>query len=155
MRRKVTTTVDRIHTLEIPLAPLSLLVPSASIAEVATLSAITPVPFAAPWLIGVIGWRTLAVPVVSFEALLTGKPVAPRPQSRVVILYPLPGRGGEDFIGVLTASEPRPRTIDAAAAVAVTASDLPSSPYIASGLRVESRAMAIPDFDALKKVLYP
>lgn len=155
MRRKTTTSAERIHTLEVPLATLSLLVPSASIAEVATLSAITPIPFAAPWLIGAVGWRTLAVPVVSFEALLTGKPVAPRLQSRIVILYPLPGRGNEDFIGVLTASEPRPRTIDAAAAVAVTAADLPSSPYIASGLRIESRAMAIPDLEALKRAFYP
>jgi chemosensory pili system protein ChpC len=155
MRRKTTTSTERIHTLEIPLASLSLLVPSASIAEVATLTPITPVPFAAPWLIGVVGWRTLAVPVVSFEALLTGKPVAPQAQSRIVILYPLPGRGNEDFIGVLTASEPRPRTIDAAAAVAATSADFPSSPYIASGLRVESRAMAIPNFETLKKVLYP
>jgi hypothetical protein len=87
--------------------------------------------------------------------LLTGKPVVPRPQSRIVVLYPLPGRAENEFVGVLTASEPRPRTIDAAAAVVATSADLPSSPYIASGLRVDSRAMAIPNFEALKKVLYP
>jgi chemotaxis signal transduction protein len=153
MRRQ--SNADRIHALEIPLASISLLVPSASVAEVATLASISPVPFSPPWLIGVVGWRTLAVPVMSFEALLTGKPAVPTSQSRIVVLYPLPGRGSGDFLGVLTASEPRPRTIEAAAAVAVNASDLPSSPYIASGLRVESRAMGIPNFEALKRVLYP
>jgi chemosensory pili system protein ChpC len=153
MRRQ--TNADRIHALEIPLASLSLLVPSASVAEVATLASIAPVPFAPPWLIGVVGWRTLAVPVVSFEALVTGRPSVPTSQSRIVILYPLPGRGSGEFVGVMTASEPRPRTIEAALAVAVSASDLPSSPYIASGLRVESRALAIPNFETLKKTLYP
>jgi chemotaxis signal transduction protein len=153
MRRQ--TNAERIHTLEIPLASMSLLVPSASVAEVATLASISSIPFAPAWLIGVVGWRTLAVPVMSFEGLVSNRPAMPTSQSRIVILYPLPGRGSGDFIGVLTASEPRPRTIEAAAAVAVSGGELPSSPYIASGLRVDSRAMGIPNFEALKKVLYP
>ena len=33
--------------------------------------------------------------------------------------------------------------------------ELPDTPYIAAGLKVEERLMFIPDFEALKKVFYP
>ena len=51
-------------------------------------------------------------------------------------------------------AEPRPQVLDGSQPVA-EASELPDSPYIAAGLKVEERLMFIPDFEALKKVFYP
>jgi hypothetical protein len=34
-------------------------------------------------------------------------------------------------------------------------SELPDSPYIAAGLKVDGRLMLIPDLEALKKAFYP
>jgi len=34
-------------------------------------------------------------------------------------------------------------------------SELPDSPYIAAGLKINDRVMLIPDPDALKKTFYP
>ena len=71
-----------------------------------------------------------------------GGPVsAPSPASKVVILYPLPGRRDWEFFAILTHAEPRPQTIDPAHAVAATGAELPDTPYIAAGLKLGGRLL--------------
>ncbi|MEK7697324.1 MAG: chemotaxis protein CheW [Pseudomonadota bacterium] len=147
--------VERVHALEIPLRGATLLVPSANIAEVINAGDFTPVPLAPAWLLGAFAWRTLAVPVVSLEALMGGPVSAPSPASKVVILYPLPGRRDWEFFAILTHAEPRPQTIDPAHAVAATGAELPDTPYIAAGLKLGGRLLVIPDLEALKQAFYP
>lgn len=146
---------DQIHGLEIPIAGLSLFLPSATIAEIVNLGALTAVPFAPPWLLGVLGWRTVAVPVVSFEALLGGAVAALRPQSKVVVLYPLRGRADWEFTGILTSAEPRPHMVQPATTAAASADELPVTPYLATGIRLNDRLFGIPDLDRLRQAYYP
>ena len=68
-----------IHLVEIPTDRLPLLVPSATIAEIINVGELSPLPLAPPWVLGVTGWRTKAVVVVSFEALLAGTITTPGP----------------------------------------------------------------------------
>ena len=147
--------VERVHALEIPLRGSTLLVPSANIAEVINAGGFTSVPLAPAWLLGAFAWRTLAVPVVSFEGLMGEAVTAPTPGSKVVILYPLPGRRDWEFYAVLTHAEPRPQMIDPAHTVAATSAELPDTPYIAAGLKLDGRLLVIPDLEALKKAFYP
>jgi chemosensory pili system protein ChpC len=146
---------DRVHVLEIPLSGMSLLLPSASIAEIVSVADLGRVPFGPNWLLGVTGWRTLAVPVISFEALLGQRPAASTPASKIAVLYPMPGRADWEFIGLLTAAEPRPRAVEDAGLVTAVASDLPDTPYIAAGLKAQNRLLAVPDLEAMKKTFYP
>jgi len=146
---------ERIHTLEIPVRDMSLLVPSASVAEVITATALTALPGAPPWVIGVLGWRLHAVPVVSFEMLAGGAAAPAASASKIVVFYPLTGRNEWEFFGVLTQAEPRPQPVDAGVVIAAEPSELPDTPYIAAGLKSEGRLLAIPDFDALKSAFYP
>jgi chemosensory pili system protein ChpC len=147
-------TGPRLHSLEVPLDGITLLVPSAAVAEVINLQNMAPVPFSQPWLHGAIGWRTLAVPVISFEALL-GTPVRAAPASgKLVIFYPLGGRKDWEFFAMFATGEPRPQVLDGSQPVA-EGSELPDSPYIAAGLKVDGRLMLIPDLEALKKAFYP
>lgn len=150
-----TPALERIHALELPLRGATLLVPSANVAEVVNVGDFTPVPLAPAWLLGVTPWRTLAVPVVSFEALMGGTVTPPTPNSKVVIFYPLPGRRDWEFYGLLTHAEPRPQTVDSALALAATSAELPDTPYVAAGLKLGGRLLAIPDLEALKKAFYP
>ena len=144
----------RLHSLEVPLEGTTLLLPSAAVAEVINPAFLTPVPFCHPWLRGVIGWRTLVVPVISFEVLLGGlAPVNPV-AGKIVILYPLSGRNDWEFFGMWSVAEPRPQTLDGSQPVAES-SELPDSPYIAAGLKVAGKLMLVPDLEALKKVFYP
>ncbi len=149
------TVPERIHSLEIPIADLSLIVPSASIAEVTHVVPLRTIPLAAPWLIGVLGWRMLAVPIVSFESLMGTTPRSPTPSSKIVIFYPLAGRGDWEFFGLISAAEPRPRVLEPAATAPATPSDLPDNGFIAAGLRIDGKLFVIPDFDALKATFYP
>jgi chemosensory pili system protein ChpC len=112
------------------------------------------VPFSQPWLNGAIGWRTLAVPVISFESLLGAAPKARPAAGKIVIFYPLGGRKDWEFFAMFATGEPRPQVLDGSQPVAED-SELPDSPYIAAGLKVDDKLMLIPDLDALKKVFYP
>ena len=146
---------DSIHALAVPTGVGVLLVPSATIAEVVNMMTLAPIPLASPWLLGAVSWRSLAVPVVSFEALLGKPPLAPAPTSKAIVFYPLTGRSQWEFFAILSSAEPRPQPVDASA-IAVAPVDLPQSPYIAAGLKVGTgQAMWIPHFDALKQVFYP
>ncbi|HYA39136.1 MAG TPA: chemotaxis protein CheW [Candidatus Methylomirabilis sp.] len=144
----------RLHALEVPLEGMSLLIPSASVAEVVNLSTLTAVPFSEPWLLGVIGWRTLAVPVVSFEALLGAPTPGGRAGGKILIFYPMSGRKDWEFYGVLATAEPRPQALDGSQPP-VPEAGLPNSSYIASGLKIDNRSMFIPDLVALQKAFYP
>ncbi|GAB4510687.1 MAG: hypothetical protein Tsb0026_12880 [Sulfuricaulis sp.] len=144
----------RLHSLEVPLEGMTLLVASAAVAEVINLQNMAPVPFSQPWLNGAIGWRTLAVPVISFETLL-GAPAVARPAAgKIVIFYPLGGHKDWEFFAMFATGEPRPQVLDGSQPVA-EGSELPDSPYIAAGLKLDGRLMLIPDFESLKKVFYP
>lgn len=144
----------RLHSLEIPLEGAILLVPSAAVAEVINPITMAPVPFSQPWLKGAIGWRTLAVPVISFEMLLGAVAPAKPAASKIVIFYPLSGQKDWQFYAMFASAEPRPQTLDGSQAV-VENSELPDSPYIAAGLKVDGKLMLIPDMEELRKVFYP
>ena len=144
----------RLHSLEVPLEGTTLLLPSAAVAEVINPIALAPVPFSQPWLRGVIGWRTLAVPVISFEALLGGLVPVNSVAGKIVILYPLSGRKDWEFFGMWAVAEPRPQALDGSQPVAES-SELPDSPYIAAGLKLANRLMLVPNLEALKKAFYP
>jgi chemosensory pili system protein ChpC len=146
---------DHIHSLEIPLGGLALLLPSAAIAEVTTYDELEPMAGSPPWVLGVCGWRGQAIPVVSFEMLLGRKPAAASASSKLVVFYPLAGRRAWEFFAVLSAAEPRPRAIAVETVVPAAPSDLPDTPYIAAGLRTEVGVLAIPDLDALRAAFYP
>jgi chemosensory pili system protein ChpC len=146
---------ERIHSLEIPLSGTSLLVPSAAVAEVTNPTEFFPVPGTPPWLLGVMGWRSQAVPVVSFEALL-GEPVATAlPSSKIVVFYPIAGRREGDFYGVLSLSEPRPQSVTSNTVETENPERLPDTPLIAAGVKIKGRTLLIPDFDALRAAFYP
>lgn len=145
---------DQIHALSVPTLVGTLLVPSATIAEVVNISALTPVPLSPPWLVGAIGWRTLAVPVISIEALFGKAPTRPGPMSKAVVFYPLAAREQWEFFALLSASEPRPQAVNNSA-VSLAAAELPQTPYVAAGLKFNGQPLWIPDFEALKKAFYP
>lgn len=141
-----------VHALEVPTHTLPLLLPSACIAEVVPLATLTPISQSPPWVMGALNWRSQTVPVFSYDVLAGSEAHAPGPRARVIVLYPLPGRGSGDFIGLLADSEPQSREVDAGIA-SVAVGD--SYPAIAAGLRFNDRLVGIPDFAALAAILYP
>jgi hypothetical protein len=82
--------------------------------------------------------------------------VAPdqRAIGKIVIFYPPSGRKDWEFYGMFATAEPRPQLLDGSQPVAEP-TELPDSPYIAAGLKVDGKLMWIPDMDSLKKTFYP
>jgi chemotaxis signal transduction protein len=141
-----------VHALELPNPILPLLLPSACMAEVVPYTRLAHVPYAPPWMLGVLGWRLRPVPVVSYEVLAGGEFYTPGPRARIVVLYALPGREPWEFVGLYASSEPQSRVIDAEAA-SVTVQD--SYPAIATALRIGDRMLGVPDFTVLARIFYP
>ncbi len=142
-----------VHALEIPMQTLSLLVPSACIAEVTSVLPITRLPRSPAWVLGVIGWRSRPVTIISMDALVSSSAPPPVPGVKMVILYPLPGRASTDFFGFVAAAEPQSHTIDSA--MAADSADLPGNPFFAAAIRLARGVAGIPDYEALGRALYP
>lgn len=145
--------IEPVHALIAPLAQVSLLVPSALVAEVVNVGRLNAVPFSPPWVLGVLNWRSRPTPVVSFEALSGSAVTQPGPRSKIVVFYPLHGRRAWEFFGILTSGEPQPRTFHDAQALSATVDN--SNPYLATAMRLEQGVVGIPDLATLKKVFYP
>jgi hypothetical protein len=146
--------LEPIHALEIPTGSVALLVPSACIAEVIHFSDMAPLPGTSDWVLGVIGWRSRPVPVISFERLLNSPRSSPTARSKYIVFYPLPGCRPWEFFAILSTVEPQPRTLDAAD-TPTDATGLPDSRFIAMGLKLDRSVLAIPNFEALRAELYP
>ena len=142
------------HLLEIPLSRFHLLVPSATVAEVVTMSPLTTIPRVPPWVVGVLGWRGRAVPVISFEALLMSAAPEPAARAKMVVFYPLPGRSASEFFAMLSIREPQPRVIADAAEVIASPAGAVESPFVASTVKLGESTLLIPDFEALKTAFY-
>lgn len=150
-----TAAEERIHSLEIPLAGASLLVPSAAVAEVTSPTDLHRLPGAPAWVLGVMGWRSQPVPVISFEALI-GQPIPPlSDNAKIVVLYPLSGPRDREFYAVLSLAEPRPQPVTSASIETEDPARLPDTPLIAAGVRIKGRTLYIPDFDALRRAFFP
>ncbi|MBI5613004.1 MAG: chemotaxis protein CheW [Gammaproteobacteria bacterium] len=145
---------EPVHALEIPTGAVALLVPSACIAEVINPGELAPLPCAPAWVTGVIGWRSRAVPLVSFERLLALPDSAPTARSKFIVFYPLPGCKPWEFFAIPSTAEPQTRILDGTDAPA-TSTELAGKRFIAMGLKLGREVLAIPDFAALKAALYP
>jgi chemotaxis signal transduction protein len=144
-----------IHLIEIPTDRLPLLVPSATIAEVINVVALSPLPLVQAWALGVTGWRTKAVVVISFEALLAGTITMPGPRSKIIVFYPLPGANHGDFFGVLSTREPQPHVIDNNTDLVPNTAGAVESDYVAATVKLRDKTLLIPDMGALETMFYP
>lgn len=151
----MSSVAERIHSLEIPLTEGALLVPSAAVAEVANPTEMFPLPGTPPWVLGVVGWRSQAVCVVSFEALMGATPSFVTAGSKIVVFYPFTGRPESEFYAILSSSEPRPQTVMSGAIEEEDPARLPDTALIAAGIRLKERTLLIPDFDVLRAAFYP
>jgi chemotaxis signal transduction protein len=145
--------LEPVHALEIATGAGALLVPSACIAEVVPAVEIALLPLAPPWVLGVMNWRSRPVAVISFERLSGAGPRDARPRAKLAVFYPPPGSRRWQFFAIPAAADPVPHLLDAG--TVVPAGETADRPYIAAAVHLGDRLLAIPDLEALKKVLYP
>ncbi len=92
---------DSIRCLLLPMAGCKLLLPSVSVAEVLPYASVKPERDAPEWMLGMVEWRFVSLPLISFE-VLAGESCPEQGSSyRVAVFHTLSKDGGQDFYGVL------------------------------------------------------
>jgi len=99
--------VTEVRGVLLPLQERQLLLPNASVSEVAGYEKPPLQPDLPDWLLGMQLWRQLEVPLVFFERLVGVPAAEPGARARVAICNALGGDQQRPFIGILLSSIPR------------------------------------------------
>ncbi len=91
--------------------------------------------------------------LISVERLLGGSRRAAAGRSKLVVFYPPPGCRPWQFFALLSSGDPQPHLLDTVEAV--PAGELAGNSCIAAAVHLGTRALAIPDLEALGQLLYP
>ena len=145
-------TQSAVPVLLVPAGAGSLVFPSAMVSEVLIRTEIHSVPGSRVWVSGYCVWRGVPVSVVSLGMLL-GLESGHSDVSRLVVMYPLPGRNPYDYFAIATASDPHSAYIDGEVKSASKPTGLRQR-YVASLLDLPQGLGVVPDFQALKATFY-
>ena len=90
-----------VRCLLLPLMDSKLLLPSVSVAEVLSSASVKPVRAEPAWVLGMIEWRFVSIPLISFEVVTGKSRPDPGDRYRVAVLHTLSSDGDDNFYGVL------------------------------------------------------
>lgn len=139
-----------------PLNNEQLVLPNTAIAEIIDYSQPDAVPPSLKnvpdWLLGMVVWRGLSVPVVAFENMLGGKFEAPGHRARLAVLNAVAGVPGVPFIAMPTQAIPQLMQIDQAN-INVVEDTGESNPAVACHVVVAGKTAIIPDLDEVERQL--
>jgi len=136
--------------LLLPLADRTLLLPNVAVAEVIRYQDNPRQPDngqKADWLLGLIDWRGLALPLISFEALSGA--AAPESGPRLAVINASHEKARLKFFAVLLQAFPRPLRLSAQLA----RSEEPLQALELAAVQLENGNAKIPDLDALEEKL--
>jgi hypothetical protein len=77
--------------------------------------------------------------------------VQPRPRSKIVVFYPLPGRPKLEFFALLSSADPRSSLLDGSRVAEDGSGE--AGPYLLQRCRLDGAAAAIPDLSAIRDAL--
>jgi len=95
-----------VRSVLLPVHNGQLLLPNASVAEVAAFRDATELSDSPDWLLGLISWRWKEIPLVCFDTLVGMPPKKTGVRARIAICYVLSGNPKQPFFGILTQSVP-------------------------------------------------
>lgn len=149
---------DYVRSLVLPLERGNVLVPGALISEVISYVEARPVANAPAWILGVISWRGIALPVVSMEIATGGMSPTVGVRARVAVLSTLSSESEVSFYGVVV--QALPKVVLASKETVRAKTDqgtLP--PFVYAEVELESGYAMIPNFQGLEaelsKTRYP
>jgi chemosensory pili system protein ChpC len=134
-------------TLMLPLADRSLVLPNVAVAELIDYQLRRPVQGAPVWHLGMIVWRELQIPLVSFEAAC-GAPVVISEDARIVVLNCL-SDGPLQFMAILIQGVPRSCKVDSQLSYV----DVPLAELELAAVQISDRVAKIPDLEGLERML--
>ena len=134
-------------TLMLPLSDRSLILPNVAVAELIDYQLRQPVMGAPDWHMGMIVWRDLQIPLVSFEAACGALPMVGE-RVRIVVLNCL-SDGPLQFMAMPIQGVPRSCKVDSQLSYV----DVPLAPLELAAVQISDRIARIPDLDGLERLL--
>jgi chemosensory pili system protein ChpC len=141
-----------VRTQLIPLVDMNMLLPNTCIAEVIALGELTPVENAPEWLLGMMNWRGVNIPVISFEAANGIAADAPTRHSRVAVLNGLTGDDKLPFYGVVSQGIPKLMALEKSAINAIKQPEQ-KLPLASEQIQLTDVTAVIPDQKKIEKLL--
>lgn len=136
-----------IHAVMITVSGVRVLLPNATVAEIAPLAGVEKIDGAPSWLLGKLPWRERAIPLISFAQMTGANAQDEARQARVAVLKTLDDRDGTlSHIGLLVQGLPRLTTITPDLLVR-TDDGGHLSPGTSAHVLVRSDQAIIPDLD--------
>ena len=137
----------------LPLQKSNLLVPEATVAEIIPYEPLQRVPDSPDWLLGILGWRGVQVPVVSYEMLTIRRgsfSLVSVSSASLVILRALGGRMELPFFAIVAQTIPRPKQITSEQ-LFDTGDDLAPTELVKA--RLADEIVSIPDLDHVESCI--
>lgn len=136
----------------LPLNGMSLVLPNTCIAEVIGYRQPEPVDNAPDWLLGMVDWRGLRIPLVSFERANDQNFDGNTSNMRITVLNGINGDDDLAFYGVLTQGIPRLIAVNKSRINAITKPDT-KLPLALEQTMIDDLHAVIPDQDKLEGLL--
>jgi len=140
---------DSIRCLLLPLAGYNLLLPSVSIAEVLREATIRPEPDTPEWMAGTVEWRSVLLPLLSFEVLAGESCSEPAGRSRVAVFHALSRERSLDFYGILI--QDIPHIVQARESGLTLLHSREEDKVVLSRVEIEGQLAVIPDLELMEK----
>jgi len=146
----LTTVQDAIRTLIIPLQDRNLLLPNVAVAEVVPYMRPRAIADAPDWMLGVISWRGLNIPLISYDRLHGVQTEGVIGQARIAVINTVHANGGLEFYALVTAGIPQLKRANTDNIQEVSAD---AGEGQLSQVQLADIAAVIPDLDALETVV--
>lgn len=142
---------EAIQSLIIPLNAENIVLPNAAVAEVVFFTEVAPVENVPPWFLGMLSWRNMSLPLISFEAAASeGEAPKSHHKQKYAILKALGQDPHFQFFAIRTEGIPQLVRIDKA-----TISPSPElsedSEYVLRHVLVNEIAAVIPNLDYIEE----
>jgi len=143
--------VQDVSTLLIPVAGKTLLLPNVAIAEILEYSEPVPQSDVPTWYLGNIDWRTLQIPLISFESVNEQAFNNRASNAKIAILNGVSDNPRLPFWGIVTQGTPRQMRISAPEIVKDDSDNRGPAEFMS--VVVNGEAARIPDLDFIEKQL--
>jgi chemosensory pili system protein ChpC len=139
----------KVRSQLIPLHNMRLVLPNTAIAEVISFHKPHPLEDMPPWVMGMLPWRGLQIPLISLETAAMDQAPETHRRSRVAVLNTLTGSDQLPFYGIIAQGIPRLMGLDHS-----TILDAPNAEqaqkFVLRQVVVEGHPAAIPDLSAIE-----
>lgn len=99
--------VTELATLLIPMKESHLILPNVSVAEILDFEEPIPEEDVPTWYLGLLRWRTISVPLISFEAINEQPFLSKTDDAKITIMNGISDNGRMPFWGIVTRGAPR------------------------------------------------